>query len=497
MFSSNIGVYGSNLAISTSNFAYPNLGVTSNQSIFGSNTSVFSSNIGVYGSNLSIVTSNFAYTNLGVTSNQAIFGSNMSVASSNVLYSNIPWKSLGSNVYLQTSNVGINVTVPAYPFHVNGKIYGTSQYLASNDTAAIPSFTWITTSNTGIFSPATNIVGVSTNGIERFRIDTSNIVIGNDVMVQGQMYGSNDTSNLPTYSWSNNSNTGMYQPATNIVGIATNGIERMRIDTSNVVIANDVMLQNQIFGSNDTSNIPTYSWSNDSNTGMFQPDANIVGFTTNGVERMRIDTSNIVITNDLVLQSQIHASNDTSNWPSYAWSNDSNTGMYQPAANQIAFSLNGASAIQFVDSNAQFSSNVTVNSNLIVRGVNYVYGRENYYASNLAPITLATNVLTTRTAISNMLEGGRYQISVSTLNATATASRYTISRIALSNINGAAQVLYTVSNACAVANREACVSYYMQTILPTGSNIITLQYAGDNGSTMTIRQSSITCLRIG
>ena len=393
-----------------------------------SNTAVpWSSNTSIYGSNTSYWSSNTAIP----------WNSNLSVTNSNVLYSNIPWKLLGSNVYLQTSNVGINVTVPAYPFHVNGKIYGTSQYLASNDTAAIPSFTWITTSNTGIFSPATNIVGVSTNGTERIRIDTSNIVIANDVMLQAQIYGSNDTSNIPTYSWSNNSNTGLYQPLTNIIGFATNGIERMRIDTLNTIIGTKLVLQNQIVASNDTSNLPAYSWSNDSNTGMFQP-----------------------------------------------------------AANQIAFALNGASSIQFVDSNAQFSSNVTVNSNLIVRGVNYNYGRECYYVENLPALTTASATPAARMAISNMLEGGTYQIWVSTLTATTTASRYTVSRVAVSNANGAAQVFYASSNACAIATREFSVCYHVQSNLPAGSNIITLQWSADGGSTASIRQSSMTVLRI-
>src|SRR6185437_3932665 len=39
----------------------------------------------------------------------------------------------------------------------------------------------------------------------------------------------------------------------------------------------------------DSATAPVYTWSGDTNTGMFSPAADVVGFTTNGTERLRID----------------------------------------------------------------------------------------------------------------------------------------------------------------------------------------------------------------
>jgi hypothetical protein len=54
---------------------------------------------------------------------------------------------------------------------------------------------------------------------------------------------------------------------------------------------------NQVLGySNDNSNAPAFSWTDDSNTGMFHPAVDSLGLVTNGVERLRVvSTGNVGI----------------------------------------------------------------------------------------------------------------------------------------------------------------------------------------------------------
>jgi hypothetical protein len=77
-------------------------------------------------------------------------------------------------------NVGIANTSPTEKLHVIGNIKASGFIDAdtcfrgqSSDSASAPSFTWTGDTNTGMFRPATNNIGFSTNGSEAFRINAS------------------------------------------------------------------------------------------------------------------------------------------------------------------------------------------------------------------------------------------------------------------------------------------------------------------------------------
>lgn len=70
---------------------------------------------------------------------------------------------------------------------------------------------------------------------------TQKITFTYPLTVNAQITGaSNLTAKTPAYSFSNNSNTGMYSIASNILGFSTNSLERLRIDNSNVAITGKV-----------------------------------------------------------------------------------------------------------------------------------------------------------------------------------------------------------------------------------------------------------------
>ena len=67
-----------------------------------------------------------------------------------------------------------------------------------------------------------------------FNKDTQTITLsypvnisGTGVSFQGQ---ASDTVSVPSYSWQNDTNTGLYHPANDTVGFVTNGVERMRVN---------------------------------------------------------------------------------------------------------------------------------------------------------------------------------------------------------------------------------------------------------------------------
>jgi hypothetical protein len=82
-------------------------------------------------------------------------------------------------------NVGIGVS-PSYPLQVAGQgrfsglIFSDAGFSrVGSDSAAATSYTWDIDGDTGLFHPAANTIGVSTNGLERLRFDSAgNIGVG-------------------------------------------------------------------------------------------------------------------------------------------------------------------------------------------------------------------------------------------------------------------------------------------------------------------------------
>jgi hypothetical protein len=78
-------------------------------------------------------------------------------------------------------------------------------------------------------SAAATIVGMITSGVWNAGAVTSSGNISSAAQFLGK---SGDSVGAPSFSWTGNSNTGIYRPATNTFGVVTNGVERMRIDAS-------------------------------------------------------------------------------------------------------------------------------------------------------------------------------------------------------------------------------------------------------------------------
>jgi len=94
--------------------------------------------------------------------------------------------------------------------------------------------------------------------------------------------------------------TGFFESSDDVLNIATAGALRWSIDAS--VITSQVTGGARITRLNGDATYATYQFNDDNDTGMFRAGANILGFTTGGVERVRIDSAGILqLTNAIYL----------------------------------------------------------------------------------------------------------------------------------------------------------------------------------------------------
>jgi hypothetical protein len=94
------------------------------------------------------------------------------------------------------------------------------------------------------------------------------------------------TVSAPSITFTGDTNTGIYSPAADTIGFTEGGVEGLRINSNG-------QTSTSIAG---TASLPSFTRTGDENTGIFFPAADTIAFTEGGVEAMRIaDTSNVGI----------------------------------------------------------------------------------------------------------------------------------------------------------------------------------------------------------
>jgi len=141
---------------------------------------------------------------------------------------------IGTNQFIKdtSGNVGIGIT-PTQKLHVSGNILATgsidcgTQFLGlSTDSATAPSFSFTGDTNTGMFSPGADQAAITTNGAARLTVTTAQFT--GTLPWRGQ----NGTAAAPALSASGDTNTGIYFPAADTIGFTEGGVEAMRIDSA-------------------------------------------------------------------------------------------------------------------------------------------------------------------------------------------------------------------------------------------------------------------------
>ena len=182
------------------------------------------------------------------------------------------------------------------------------------DTALIPSFTWTSDQNTGMWHAAADQIGFATAGVNRITINSSGIS-GN-----GSQLSSLNASNIssgtiaaarvPTLNQSTTGNATTatrFQTARTINGVSFNGTANITVaDSTKAPTANPTFtgtVTSPTFNATsvtsggfqgidaDTIAAPSFTWTSDLNTGMWHAGADQIGFTTGGVNRATISTT--------------------------------------------------------------------------------------------------------------------------------------------------------------------------------------------------------------
>ena len=123
----------------------------------------------------------------------------------------------------------------------------------------------------------------------------------------------------PTYSFSSDTDTGMYLTSAGNLSFATGGVENLRTSASGI----------QAIPAGSVA-VPSISFAGDTDTGMYLGASNQLAFTTEGIQRLTISANGL---HGIPLGSAAT--------PSISFTTDADTGIYRDGANGIGFTGGG------------------------------------------------------------------------------------------------------------------------------------------------------------
>lgn len=298
--------------------------------------------------------------------------------------------------YDSTGTPGVGVGYTYDGISQTLRIDGVSISLAWGSQAR-PGYNFLGSESTGMYCSAVNTLSFATIGLERIRVhQTGQVGIGTAVANTYAAEADNlvvaDAGNSGITVASGIANTGnlffadgtsgadqyrgyiKYNHSTNSMLFATDAIVRLTIDPSgNALLTNSLTAGGVVRTSDGISGVPSYSFTSDTNTGMYRPSANVVAFSTSGVERMTLSSSGVWIT--------VSGSAAT---PSIKI-NDTNSGMYKRAEDEIGFSTAGVERC-YITNNGLYGAVYNDVADYLELDDELVYGKCYYFTETGAKI---------------------------------------------------------------------------------------------------------------
>ena len=161
-----------------------------------------------------------------------------------------------------------------------------SKVLLGDGTVLLPSASFISDTNTGIYRVSSDRLGIATGGSAALIVTESQVAV---------RAGSATT---PGYSIIGDGNTGIYGIAADRLGIAAGGAFVFGIDGGGQITALD-----------GTAGAPTFSYLNDVDSGLYRVGANQIGIAAGGVNIATATTAALLVAKNLTVTGSASASN--------------------------------------------------------------------------------------------------------------------------------------------------------------------------------------------
>lgn len=195
---------------------------------------------------------------------------------------------------------------------------------------ANPGYTFGSESGLGLYRVSAGVLGFAVGGAQVMRYNSAGVTITGTTTQSGVSLGPAGAVGAPSYSFSADATTGMYRPAASSIGFAGAGALMLTL-----VAATALFATTQISNVVGSAAAPSYSFTGDLNTGMSAAVADTLVLSTAGTARLTLSAANLTF--PLI----ILGGTGGQNAPTYSFTGDTDTGMYASVADSLRFTAGG------------------------------------------------------------------------------------------------------------------------------------------------------------
>lgn len=218
-------------------------------------------------------------------------------------------------IILSSGNIGVSTLVPTEKLHVTGNVLLTGVIKNADGTASLPSYSFTNDLDVGLYRPTTNVLGFTVGGTEEMRLLTTGLNIGTAGSNQGNLLLNGSTSGTVTVTTAAAAGTWTMTLPT---GAGSSG---QVLQTNGSGVTSWATVSASPGGS--TTHVQY------NNAGSFGGSAN---FTFNGT--------------NVSLANPIYYATGSSAAPSISFTGDTNMGIYRAAADDLAIVAGGADIVR-------------------------------------------------------------------------------------------------------------------------------------------------------
>ncbi|MBS3648618.1 hypothetical protein KEU06_08245 [Pseudaminobacter sp. 19-2017] len=341
----------------------------------------------------------------------------------------------------------------------------------NTDAATAPGFSWTGDTNTGIWNAAADSIGFSTGGTNRLTLSTT-------ALTSTVGYSGTTGTFSGAVTGASFSGVGTSLTALNATNLTSGTVPSARIAgayTGFTNITGSGIADFAKFNGNDADSAaaPSFTWTSDPNTGMWAAGADQIGFTTGGVNRMTLSTSTL----DLGLRLNLTSTSEAIRLDAPTTGNDPYISFYTAGTRQGYFQSQDGSAtsngLKLV--NEQAATNLTLvlrNSGLASDGLGFVVGSTGYDVYHTGNDSGLAKSATSITAGNGLSGGG-------TLAATRTVTLGTPSSLTHATTNAVTTTSHThdVTLATAAEIRNNTNAILGVNGVWSAAGIVTIPYA--------------------
>ena len=169
----------------------------------------------------------------------------------------------------------------------------TELQLISDGTASDPSLHFRSSRTTGVYTPTIGELCLTASGVGTFTVKTGS---AGAILEVGVLQVPDGTAALPSYTFTSDSDSGVYKSGTDQIGITAGGVQVMHFDSIGVSLASGY-----IDAPAGSEGAPTYTFTGDVDTGIYAPTGDDLSFSTGGTRRLLLDNLGMTLASGAII----------------------------------------------------------------------------------------------------------------------------------------------------------------------------------------------------